>query len=206
MNELFELNSANLKKGYLWFTGVLNFIFILFLTFFYSELSLKWIIIIFFGTSILAPIFILSIWSYEWFYNRRNVKRIYSKNPYNNLKQIGFNNRTKSIISINGMIDYTYFSKFNNWEIYFEISLSKPKMVTFSINGKIPDLKKAQNVFEKLKTEKIKIDEYGVFWEINTKKENLVTIDYIENKLNSMVKIAEKLNCEKTITSEYEKY
>ncbi|KGL58411.1 hypothetical protein [Polaribacter sp. Hel1_85] len=206
MNELFELNSENLKKGYFWITGVLNFIFVLFLAFFYSELSLKWIIIIFFGTSILAPFFILSVWSYEWFSNRRNYNRIYSKNPYNNLKQIGFDNRAKSLINTNGMVDYVHFSKFNNWEIYFGIGLLKPKIVTFSINGKIPDLKKAQSEFGKLKTEKIKIDEYGVFWEINTKKENLATIECIENKLISMVKIAEKLNCEKTITSEYEKY
>ena len=205
MNELIELNSENLKKGYFWSAGFLSFIFILLLLFDSSEIPLEWIIIVFLGTLIIFPLFILGVWSWDWYRNRKNYNRIYSKNPYKNLKQIGFYNRVKSVIHPNGMIDYIYFSKFNNWEIYFEVSFRKPKIVTFSIYGNIPELKEMKTEFEKKNNEKFIIDKYGISWEINTKKENSITIKYIENKLNSMIKMAEILNCEQTITSEYEK-
>jgi hypothetical protein len=205
MNELLELNSENLKKGYFWCAGLLSFIFILTLVLDDSEIPLKWIIIIFSGTLIFAPLFILSVWSWDWYRNRRNYNRIYCKNPYRNLKQIGFYNRVKSVIHPNGMIDYIYFSKINKWEIYFEVSLLKPKVVTFSIRGNIPEFKKAKSEIKKISPEKFEIDRYGIFWKINTKKENIATTNTIEKEIQIMIKIAEKLNCEKTITVEYEK-
>lgn len=205
MNELFELNSKNLKKGYFWSAGFLSFIFILLLLFDSSKIPLKWIIIVFSGTLILLPLFILSVWSWDWYRNRRNYNRIYCKKPYRNLKQIGFYNRVKSVIHINGMIDYIYFSKFNNWEIYFEVSFLKPKVVTFSIRGHIPEFKKKKDELKKLNFENIEIDRYGVLWKINTKKENITSIKEIESKIYDMIKVAEKLNCEKTQTNEFEK-
>ena len=127
MKELLELNSRNLKKGYFWIIGFLNLIFITLLIFFHSEISLKWILIIFSGTLIILPLIVLSAWSFDWYKNRRNYNRIYCKKPYRNLKEIGFYYREKSIIHANGMIDYVYFSRINNWEIHFTVSFLKPK-------------------------------------------------------------------------------
>ena len=178
MNELFELNSKNLKKGYFWSAGFLSFIFILLLLFDSSKIPLKWIIIVFFGTLILLPLFILSVWSWDWYRNRRNYNRIYCKKPYRNLKRIGFYNRVKSVIHINGMIDYIYFSKFNNWEIYFEVSFLKPKVVTFSIRGHIPEFRKKKdpktgNPIKKRFRSSFSISIYNVY-----ARQNAYTIDF----------------------------
>jgi len=205
MSDFFKLNLTNLKKGYFASAGFLSFIFILLLLFDNSKISLKWIIIIFSGTLIFLPLFILSVWYWDWQRNRKNYNRIYDEKPYSELKRIGFYNRIKSIIHLNGMIDYIYFSKFDNWEIFFEVSFLKPKIVIFSIRGHIPEFKKAKSEFKKLSPEKFELNRYGILWRINTKKECIANTKIIEKEISSMIKIAEKLNCQQEITSQYEK-
>ena len=205
MNNFFELNFKNLKNGYFWSAGFLSFIFILLLLFGNSEISLKWIIIIFLGTLVFLPLFILSVWYWDWHRNRRNYNRIYCKKPYSNLKNIGFYNRVKSVIHSNGMIDYIYFSKIDNWDIFFEVSFLKPKIVIFSIQGHIPEFKKAKSEFKKISPEKFEINRYGILWKINTKNQNIATTNIIEKEINAMIKIAIKLNCKQEITTQYEK-
>lgn len=205
MNDFIELNSENLKKGYVWCAGFLNLIFIIFLTVFYSEIPLHWIIIVVSITLFFAPFFILSAWCFDWYRNRRNYNRIYAKEPYKNLSQIGFYNRVKTAIHPNGMLDYIYFSKINNWEIYFNVSFLRPKVVTFNLYGKIPDFKKSKSKVEKLNTERFEIERYRIYWHINTKKENNITLNLIEKKLNAMIELAENLNCEQIQTFQYEK-
>ena len=135
MNELLELNSQNLKKGYFWISGIMTAFLLLFLAFFYSEISLKWIIITLISTLILVPLFIISIWTLDWYRNRLHYKKIKSKKPYNKLNEVGFTKRQKVTIHFNGMNDYYDYAIIKNWKIDFLTFAFKSKSVTFQILG-----------------------------------------------------------------------
>ncbi|KAB1155927.1 hypothetical protein F7018_11500 [Tenacibaculum aiptasiae] len=193
MNELLELNKRFLIKGYLWISGILTFGFSTYLFFFFSEVSIKWILIIYSITLIFAPSFVLSAWISDWFLKRKHKKRILSKKPYSDLDKIGFTQRAIKA-NHNSLKDYVLLGEINGYQIIFDIYVRTPKIVEFSIYGLTNHL----NNNEYLQKAKeyayfnINFSRYAFTKNIDTRKENLKSIQELEKILIELTHIAKK--------------
>ncbi|TYC14754.1 hypothetical protein ES677_05080 [Bizionia gelidisalsuginis] len=193
MNELLELNRKFLINGYLWISGILSIGFSVYLFFFYSEVSSKWILIIYSLTLIVLPLFILSVWISDWFRKRRYKKRILTKKPYSELEKIGFTKKTIKT-NHNSLVDYVQFAEINGSEIIFDINIRKPKIAEFSIYGLTNHLNSKEYLQKAKELDYLKIDfsRYAFTKSIDTKKEKLNSIQELEKILMELTHIAKK--------------
>ena len=193
MNELLELNKWFLIKGYLWISGVLTGIFSVYLIFFFSEVTTKWILIIYSITLIFGPLLVLSAWISDWFRKRRYKNRILSKKPYSEMGKIGF---TKIAIKTNhnSLVDYIKFAEINECQITFDVDLRKPKIAEFSIYG-LTDHLNSKDYMRKAKEydySNIDFSRYSFTKRIDTRKEKLNSIQELEKILTELTHIAKK--------------
>ena len=193
MNELLELNKRFLIKGYLWISGILTFGFSTYLFFFFSEVSTKWILIIYSITLIFAPLFVLFAWISDWFLKRKYKKRILSKKPYSELGKIGFTKRAVKT-NHNSLKDYVLFGEINGCQITFDIYVRTPKIVEFSIYG-LTDHLNSKEYLQKAKEydySNIDFTRYSFTKQIDTRKEKLNSIQELEKILMELTHIAKK--------------
>jgi len=193
MNELIKLNKGFLIKGYLWISGILTFGFSIYLYFFHSEVSTKWILIIYALTLIVLPLFVLSAWISDWFRKRKYKKRILTKKPYSELEKIGF---IKKAIkpNHNSLVDYVQFAEINGCEITFDINIRKPKTAEFSIYGLTNHLNSKEYLQKAKEYDYSNIDfsRYSFTKKIDTKKEKLNSIQELEKILTELTHIVKK--------------
>lgn len=193
MNELLELNRRFLIKGYLWISGILTFGFSTYLFFFFSEVSIKWILIIYSITLIFAPLFVLFAWISDWFLKRKHKKRILSKKPYSELDKIGFTKRAVKT-NHNSLKDYVLFGEINGCQITFDIYVRTPKIVKFSIYG-LTDHLSSKEYLQKAKEydySNIDFSRYAFSKSIDTRKEKLKSIQELEKILVELTHIVKK--------------
>ena len=79
MTEFLKLNKEFLIKSYYWISGLPTTGFSLYLYFFYKDITLYWIVIILILTILILPIFVLGVWSYDWYRKRKYIKYIQLK-------------------------------------------------------------------------------------------------------------------------------
>lgn len=203
MKEFLELNSKNLKEGYVWISGILIIGFTLFLAFFYSQVQTKWIVIVLFVILFVVPFFIFSVWSFDWYRNRKNYKRILSNKPFDKLSDIGFIKRTVSTIHMNGMKDYIQYARINGFDIFITVDFNNPKIIRFTTNGKIHESDKFEINRKKHESDKLEVFNYGVSRIIDPEKERMKSIQELEKELIELTKIAKNLEFEPISISEY---
>jgi len=205
MKELLDLNRKILIKGYLWICGILTGGFLIYLYFFHSETSTKWIVMIFALTLFFFPMFIVGVWIFDWFRKRKCKNRMLSKNPYSDLKKIRF--IKKMIVSNhNNLVDYIQFAEINGCEIIFDVNINKPKVVEFRILGITGGLSSSEFIqkSKELAIHNIDFSFYGFTKRINTKKENLSSIQELESNLKEFTHIVKKIKYEPILITEWE--
>ncbi len=193
MNELLELNKKFLIKGYLWISGILTLGFSIYLLFFHSEVSTKWILIIYTLTLIVLPLFVISAWISDWFRKRRYKKLILTKKPYSELEKIGFTKKTIKT-NHNSLVDYVQFAEINGCEVIFDINIRKPKIAEFSIYGFTNHLnsKEYSQKTKEYDYSNIDFSRHSFTKSINTRKEKLNSIQELEKILTELTHIAKK--------------
>ncbi len=193
MKELIKLNKGFLIKGYLWISGILTFGFSTFLFFFHSEVSIKWVFIIYTLTLIVLPLFVLFTWISDWFRKRKYKKRILTKKPYSELEKIGF---TKKAIKTNhnSLVDYVQFAEINGCEIIFDINITKPNIAEFSVYGLTNHLNSKEYLQKAKEYDYSNIDfsRYSFTKSIDTKKEKLNSIQQLEKILTELTHFVKK--------------
>jgi len=182
-----------LIKGYLWVSGILTFVFSTYLFFFFSEVSTKWILIIYSITLIFAPSFVLFAWISDWFLKRKYKKRILSKKPYSELEKIGFTKRAVKT-NHNSLKDYVLFGEMNGCQIIFDIYVRTPKIVEFSVYGLTDHLNSKEYLQKAKEYDYLNIDftRYSFTKQIDTRKEKLNSIQELEKILTELTHIAKK--------------
>jgi len=76
----------------------------------------------------MLPIFVLSVWTYNWNRKRKYINRIVKQNPYSELEKIGFNKKT-IIKNHNSLRDYVPFGEINGIQIILNVDIRKPNVV-----------------------------------------------------------------------------
>ena len=176
MNELLELNKGFLIKEYLWISGILTCGFSIYLFFFFSEVSIKWILIVYSITLFFAPLLVLFGWISNAMNIRKHRKRILNKKPYTELEKIGFNKKAIKP-NYNGLSDYILFGEINGYQITFDINISNPKIAEFIIY-------KPSGIIDK-----IDFSKYTFSKKIDTSKEKLNSIQELETTLTEMTRL-----------------
>ena len=201
MNQLLELNKRFLIESYLWTSGFLTFGFSIYLIFFYSEISIKWILITYTLTLIILPLFVLFVWIYDWFRKRKYKNRILTQEPYCELKKIGFNKKTiKS--NHNSLVDYVTFAVINDCEIFFDIEIDKPKVALFTIYT-INDYLGTEDFLDELHHYNIEYRWCCFTKEIKTNKEKFNSIQNLEKELIEFTHIVKKLKSKPISVTEW---
>ena len=208
MKELLLLNKKHLIKSYLWSSGILTFIFSIYLYFFHLEISFKFITIIYLSTIIILPSFIIIVWTSDWFRKRKYLTRILKQKPYSELSKIGFNKKT-IVSNHNSLVDYVLFTEINDCEIVFNVDLNKSKIAEFKIyaNTEFTKLSYSEysNELKLLKTHNIDYEYSGFTKRINTRKEKFNSIQELEKTLLEFTNIVKKYKYEPILISEWEK-
>lgn len=193
MNELLALNKRKLIKSYLWISGILTVGLSIFLFFFFTEITIKWILINYTLTIILLPFSVLLVWTYDWFQKRRYKHRFLSKKPYSELEEIGF---TKKAIKANhnGLIDYCMFAEINECKVVFDINRTTPNTAEFSIYGTTDHLN-SKEFMQKIKAYKpvdIDVSINAFTKKIHTTKEKLNSVEVLERVLIEFTDLVKK--------------
>lgn len=185
-NDFIKLNIDNLKSSYIWISGILNFIYILFLIFFHEDLSIKLMVFIFSLTIFMIPVLILFSWYIKWLRIRKNYERVLTKEPFNRLKEIGFSQWTLMIIDINGMRANILVREIEGWEISFQPGVINKDLVSFNVYGA---LKNGINIKENYVAD-IQYEDRYAYWECNTKGN--ISLQIINEKVESLIRFANK--------------
>jgi hypothetical protein len=193
MNELLELNKVFLIKSYLWISGILSGGFSIYLFFFFSEVPINWILIIYTITLVFGPALVIIAWISDWFRKRRYKNRILTQRPYSELKKIGF---TKKVIkpNHNSLVDYVMFTEINGCQVAFDINIRTPKVAEFSIYGLTNHIN-SKDYWKKAKeydTLNIDFSRYAFTKRIHTKKQKLNSIQELEKLIIELTHIAKK--------------
>ena len=192
MTEFLKINRDFLIKSYCWFSGILTSGFLIYLFFFYKEISSYWIVLILILTIFILPIFVLSVWIYNWIRKRKYINRILKQKPYSELEKIGFNRKTL-IKNHNSLKDYVLYGEINGIQILMNVDVNKSNVAefttycnTFNINSNQFSLK-----FNELKHRNIELGFYSLTKKINTKKEkiSIQNLETILNELTDIVKV-----------------
>ena len=203
MNDFLKLNKEFLIKSYYWFSGILTTGFLLYLCFFYNEVTLYWIVIILILTIIILPIFVLSVWTYDWNRKRKYINRIVKQNPYSELEKIGFNKKT-IIKNHNSLRDYVPFGEVNGIQIILNVDIRKPNVVEFTTYCNTLNLT-SNHFFQKvseLKAKNIELGSHTFTKRIDTKKEK-ISIQNLEIMLSELTHIVKINKFEPIIITEW---
>ena len=193
MKEFLKLNKEFLIKSYYWISGVLTTGFLLYLCFFYKEVTLYWIVIILILTILILPIFVLSVWTYDWNRKRKYINQIVKQNPYSELEKIGFNKKAL-IQNHNSLKDYVPFGEINGIQIILNVDIQKSKVVEFTTYCNTFNLNNRQfsEKFNELKHKNIELNFYSLTMKIDTKREK-ISIQNLEMMLRELTHIV-KIN------------
>ncbi|WP_298427395.1 hypothetical protein [uncultured Kordia sp.] len=193
MNELLALNKSFLTKAFFWISGILSGLFSLYVYFFYAEITSKWMLIIYSFTLIILPLFIISVWSFDWFRKRRYKKRILAKKPFSALETIGFTHKViKS--NHNSLVDYAHIAEINECQIVFDVEINKPKIATFTIYGRTSHLTTKEYVQKAMDYEysNIEFSPSSFTKKINTKNETIQSVQQLQSILQEFTHIVKK--------------
>lgn len=205
MNEFLKLNREFLIKSYFWLSGILTSGFLLYLCFFYKEVPLYWIVILLILTIIILPIFVLSVWTYDWKRKRKYIKRIVMQNPYSELEKIGFNKKT-IIKNHNSLSDYVPLGEINGIQIILNVDIRKSNVVEFTTYCNTFNLNSKQfaEKFNELKHKNIELSLATLTKKIDTKREK-ISIQNLEMMLSELTHIVKINRFEPIMITEWEK-
>ena len=205
MKELLELNRKFLIRGYLWISGILTGGFTIYLYFFHSEISAKWIFIIYSLTLIVLPFLVIGSWIFDWFRKRKCKNRILTQKPYSELEKIGFNRKTIKR-NHNSLADYVQFAEINGCELIFDMDINKSNVAEFHIYGYTNHLNSSEfsQKLKELKSHNIDFSNFGFTKMINLKKEPLRSIQELQKTLIEFTYIVKAFRYEPIPITEWE--
>ena len=205
MKELFELNKKIFASSILWISGFMAIGFSLYYFFFIEDVKKVLFITITGIFTLLFPLIILGIWTYDWFRKRKYKERILSKTPYSDLKKIGFINKTKRA-NHNGLLDFVDYGEINECQIVFDVDIKNPKVAEFQIYGRTWDLSSSEFLqkSKELNSYNIELNSLGFKKRINTNTEQLNSIGELEKILMEFTHIAKKIKYKSIPLSEWE--
>ncbi|MBA4153162.1 hypothetical protein [Flavobacterium sp.] len=203
MSELLRINKRIIIKSYFWISGFLTIGFLVYLYFFYKEVTLKWLVLILIMTIVLCPLFIIGTWIYDWNRKRRYLKRILCKNPFSELEKIGFSKKTL-ITNHNSLKDYVPFTEINGIQLLIDIDITKPTIAEFTTYCSTFNLTHEQfsEKFNELKYKNIELGPNYLTKKIDTRKEK-ISIQNLEKMLLDLTHIVKTNKFEPVMLKEW---